>query len=686
MKWIPFTITFFFSLHLLNGQIDPRNITIVRDSFGVPHIFAKTDPEVSYGLAWAYCEDDFASLQMVALPAKKAMGRAFGKNAVAADYAFDFFQCMEITEEKWKTLSPKFIELITGYVQGVNDYAATHPEEVMVKKVFPITIKEYIASSVLALTKFNGGDQALQQIFNNQVKWLIDYDKMGSNGIAVHPSRTTEGVAYLAINAHQPNEGPEAFYEAHVQSEDGWNALGGLLAGGPCILHGVNEHYGWAHTVNLCDRMDIFQLEMHPKKKYHYKYDGEWEKLKIKKVSLRIKGIPIPISKKALSSKYGPTLINEQGAFSVRLGANQEIRALDQWYQMNKGKQFSDFYKALNIQGLSMFNIIYADRYDTIFYVNNALMPVRKEDPGLNWQKILPGNTSTTLWTQFRPLQALPQYVNPSSGFLFNTNHSPFSASSGIDNLSVSQFSPADGWETMENNRSIRFRQRFEAIPKIDFQTFRDIKFDRKYPEKLTFMYQLDSLFLLDNVTDAQESRLLNTLKTWDFQGTAESKGAAVFMLVYEYLARSLRGQEARAITKEEAVKALNYTKKYLLDHFGTLDLTLGDIQKLVRGSKEYPVGGLPDLLAPQWSRPYEGGKRKIVGGDAYVMLVKFPENELPVIETVNTYGASSHPENPHFNDQISLFLAQKTKSMTLDKQKVMAQAERIYTPTVKKQ
>ncbi len=91
-------------------------------------------------------------------------------------------------------------------------------------------------------------------------------------------------------------------------------------------------------------------------------------------------------------------------------------------------------------------------------------------------------------------------------------------------------------------------------------------------------------------------------------------------------------------------------------------------------------------MLAPQWSRPYEGGKRKIVGGDAYVMLVKFPENELPVIETVNTYGASSHPENPHFNDQIPLFLAQKTKSMTLDKQKVMAQAERIYSPTVKKQ
>jgi acyl-homoserine-lactone acylase len=681
MKRILFLAGIWLSFQHLSGQIEPGNITIVRDSFGIPHIFAKTDPEVSYGLAWAFCEDQFASLQMIALPAKKAMGRAFGKNAVAADYAFDFFQCREVTEAKWNSLSPDFIKLISGYVQGVNDYAAAHPDEVLVKSLFPLTVKDYIASSVLALTKFNGGDQALQQIFNNQVKWLLDFDKMGSNAIAVHPSRTTDGVAYLAINAHQPNEGPEAFYEAHVQSEAGWNALGGLLAGGPCILHGVNEHYGWAHTINLCDRMDIYQLEMHPTKKYVYRFDGAWEKLGIKKARLRVKGIPIPIIKKVFSSKYGPTLINEQGAFSIRLGANQVIHALDQWYQMNKGKNFHDFYKALSIQGLSMFNIVYADRYDTIFYVNNALMPVRKEDPLLNWQKTLPGNTSSTLWTAFRPLEALPQYVNPPSGFLFNTNHSPFSATADPDNLKATRFSPADGWETMENNRSIRFRERFEALPKIDFQTFKDIKFDRRYPEKLSFMYPLDALFSLKEGGDNQINDLLKTLKSWDYLGTAESKGAAVFLLVYEYLAKKLRGQEARPITPEEGMQALEYAKKYLLDYFGRTDLALGDIQKLVRGTKEFPVGGLPDLLAPQWSRPIDGGKRKIVGGDAYVMLVKFPKDALPIIETVNTYGASAHSDSPHFADQVPLFLAQKTKPMYLDKQTVMARALRIYSP-----
>jgi len=663
------------------SQVNPARVTIARDSFGVPHIFAPTDPEVAYGLAWAYCEDDFRSLQMIALPARGRMGRAIGRNGVAADFAFGFFRCREITREKWGTLSPEFLALIRGYVQGVNDYAASHPEEVLVRGTFPITEEDYIAASVLALAKFNGGDQALQQVFSNQVKWLIDYDKMGSNAIAVHPSRTEEGVAFLAVNAHQPNEGPEAFYEAHVCSEEGWNALGGLLGGGPCILHGVNEHYGWAHTINLCDRLDLFQLEMHPTRKDFYRFDGKWEKLASSRISLRVKGVPIPISRKLLHSRYGPTLRNDQGVFSIRLGANQEIRALEQWYRMNRGRRFSDFYQALRIQGISMFNIVYADRFDTISYVNNALMPIRRVDSALNWQGTLPGNTSATLWTAFRRLEELPQYVNPPSGYLFNTNHSPFSATGRADNLRAESFSPADGWETMENNRSVRFRELFDELPRVDFPTFRRLKFDRKYPKQLTFLYGLDSLFSGELQLDGADKPLLEILRSWDFQGTADSKGAAVFLLAYEYLARALRGQDARQITASEAASAIAYSGRYMREHFGSTELVLGDIQKLVRGSAEFPSCGLPDLLAPQWSRPYDGGKRKIVGGDAYIMFVKFPANELPVIETVNTYGASSHPESPHFADQVPLFLRQQMKPMTLDKAQVLAKARRVYAP-----
>lgn len=676
---------FFYFLLLLTfhaqAQIDPKTVTIARDSFGVPHIFAKTDPQVSYGLAWAHAEDDFKSLQMVALPSKGLMGRALGKDGVAGDYAFALFRCREITEEKWNTLSPAFLRLIEGYVQGINDYAKAHPEEVLVKQLFPMTLKEYIASSVLALTIFNGGDRALRSIFANNVNPLIDYDKMGSNAIAIHPSRTTTGEAFLAINAHQPNEGPEAFYEAHVNSEEGWNALGGLLAGGPCILHGVNENLGWAHTVNFCDRLDIYQLQMNPKKADQYMFDGVWTDLEKKKIKLHIKGVPIPVSRDLYWSKYGATMKNEQGTFAIRLGANMEIRVLEQWYTMNKAQNFTQFYKAISMQGLSMFNIMYADRNDTIFYINNALMPIRDPSPAYDWKKTLPGNTSKTLWTKFYGIRELPQYVNPSSGFLFNTNHSSFYATAPENNLLASAFSPTSNWETNHNNRSKRFLELMPSAGKIDFDRFKRIKFDRQFPAVFEFPYSIDSLFLMKRANYPQYDTLMRNLQEWDRRGVPESKGAAAFLMVYEKVSRAMRGKDSRALTMAECEKLLHDIQDQMMKTYSTTDLALGDIQKLVRGDKEFPGPGLPDLLSPEWGVATVNGKRKITGGDAYVALVRFPKQGLPIIETVNTYGASSKQGSPHFDDQVPLFLQQKTKTMTLDKAKVLATAKRIYHP-----
>ena len=665
----------------VSAQIDPQKVTIARDGYGVPHIFAKTDPEVSYGLAWAHAEDDFVSLQRMALPSKSLMGKAFGKNAVAADYAFALFRCREITEEKWNTLSPEFVRLINGYVQGLNDYAAKHPEEVLQKDLFPLTIQDYIASSVLALTVFNGADRMLAAIYSNNMNPVIDYDKMGSNAIAVHPSKTSTGEAFLAINAHQPNEGPEAFYEAHVNSEEGWNALGGLLAGGPSILHGVNENLGWAHTVNFCDRLDVFQLQINPKNQNQYLFDGQWVDLEKKKIKLRVKGVPIAISRDLFWSKYGATMKNDQGVFSIRLGANMEIRALEQWYKMNKAKNFTEFYNAVSLQGLSMFNIMYADKNDTIFYINNALMPIRNGDAKYDWKKTLPGNTSKTLWTKFHSIRELPQYVNPSSGFLFNTNHSSFYATGEKDNLSPSQFPGANGWETNHNNRSVRFLELFPQDKPLDFGLFKKIKFDRQLPAQLQYPYGIDSILMMTAKSYPQYDTILNNLNAWDKSGDPNSKGAAIFLLIYENVAASMRGKDPQMLTKAQSEEIIEKVKTYLVNNFGTVDLRLGDIQKLVRGDKEYPGPGFPDLLSPEWGVPYKNGMRKITGGDAYVALVRFPKQGLPIIETSNTYGASSKPGKAHFDDQVDLFLQQKTKPMTLDKAEVLKTAKKVYHP-----
>jgi acyl-homoserine-lactone acylase len=671
-----------FSVVAVSAQtkIDPVKIDIVRDSFGVPHIFAKTDPEVAYGLAWAQAEDDFESLQQIVLPTKGLMGRVMGKKGAAGDYAFRLFRCMEITEERWNTLSPAFIQLATAYIQALNDFARKYPERVLHKKIFPVTVKEYIASSVLALTVFNGVEGPLAAIFGNRVQTLPQMQDKGSNSSSVHGSKTQTGETFLLVNAHQPNTGPQAFYEAHVCSEDGWNALGGLLAGGPCILHGVNEHLGWAHTVNYCDRADVFQLEMNPLNPLQYKFDGEWVDLEKKKVKLHIKGIPIGIKRSVYWSKYGATMKNKQGFFSIRLGANMRIGALQQWYEMNKAKNYTQFYQALGKQELSMFNIMYADKHDTIFYINNALMPVRNEISGVKWTGTIPGNTSRTLWQQFRSIKELPQYINPQSGFLFNTNHSSFLATSKTSNLNAKDYPATDGWETWHNNRSARFLELFPSEEKISYEQFKKIKFDRQLPTRLQYTYKIDTLFGLNPADYPEYASIIQTIKSWDKKGDPDSKGAAVFLLTYEYLKNSLRGP-ARQITTTEALSVLQHVKEYTTKNFGRTDIILGDLQKLVRGNEEHPLGGFPDLLSPQWTEKQSDGKLKSIGGDGYIMFIRFATDKMPVIETLNMYGASAVPGNKHFNDQVPLYLKQETKPMTLDKKQVYQAAERIYHP-----
>ena len=311
------------------AQINPSSIMIARDSFGVPHIFAPTDPEVAYGLAWAHAEDDFETLQLIALSGKAMLGTSLGKKGAEADYVINLLRIRKTVDEQWKDLSPDFIALINGYIDGLNAYAKSHPEEVTNKKIFPLDDHEYMTAVVFSISLFCGIEDALPQIIGGKVATLPGFNPQGSNSFAMNSAKTTTGESFLAINAHQPNTGPVAFYEAHVCSEQGWNMLGGLFPGGCLIFHGTNENLGWAHTVNYQDKLDIYQLEMNPKNNDQYKFDGKWINLEEEKAKLHVKGIPVTIGKKIYWSKYGATLKTDKGVFSVRLPATMDIKALE---------------------------------------------------------------------------------------------------------------------------------------------------------------------------------------------------------------------------------------------------------------------------------------------------------------------------------------------------------------------
>ena len=526
-----------FTLNLsLFSQISPKSIEIVRDGYGIPHIFAQTDAEVAYGLAWAHAEDDFKTIQQSYLAGNFLLSKHIGKKGIPADFLSQLIRSEELVNLQYeKEISPEYKKILEAYAAGMNSYAENHPEQVLSRELFPVTPKKMMRYGQLQLFISSKGDYWVSKIIENDLNYTPSKEDLkGSNTFAFNSSKTTDGDTYLAINTHQPLDGPVSWYEAHLCSEEGTNILGALFAGSPSILIGANEHLGWAHTVNQPDKTDVYALQMHPKKKNVYIVDGEEFQLETYKAKMNIKvfGIPIGISKKYYRSIFGPTLKNKSGYYSVRTPALFEIRGLEQWWRMNKATSFKEFYNVLKMQALPGYNIGYADKNDTIFYISNGLIPKRVE--GYDWKEVVPGNTKKTLWTETYEIEKLPQVIQPKSGYFYNTNHSPFKSTDEKNNPDGELFSLDMGFERYENNRSIRLKELIDAQDKVSYKDFKRMKYDRKYPEKMNFSWMdINALFEIDSKRYPDIASLIQRIQNWDRKADANSMGAGTFGVLY---------------------------------------------------------------------------------------------------------------------------------------------------------
>ena len=338
--------------------------------------------------------------------------------------------------------------------------------------------------------------------------------------------------------ADQPLDGPVSWYEAHLCSDEGTNILGALFAGSPNILIGANENLAWTHTVNQPDKTDVFALEMHPKDKLKYKVDDDYLLLETKKAKLQVRflGIPLQIKKKFYSSIYGPTLKNKSGFYSVRTPALFEIRALEQWWRMNKATNFTEFYKALDIQGIVMQNITYADKNDTIFFIANGKVPVR--NPNYDWSKVLPGDTSATLWTEYLKTEELAQNLNPACGYVFNTNNCIYN-NTCLDYVNDPDLFPVSiGYDAQkQTNRGNRSKEILEGLSHIDYEGVKKLKFDIQFPDSMVFLknYPIMELFRMNPNDHPDIADVITKFNNWNFRGDSTDMNAAVvFTMMYE--------------------------------------------------------------------------------------------------------------------------------------------------------
>ncbi len=672
-----------FTTTISYSQINPENIDIVRDQFGIPHIFGKTDAEVAYGLAWANAEDDFNTIQEAYLAGNAMLSNYIGLKGAPADFITQFIGSKELIDEKIGEISNDYLKVISAYAQGLNSYAEKNPDKVLYKKLFPITPKMMMMYSQLQLFISNQGADWAGRILNNDTQDdYLDQNLTGSNVIAMNSNKTDNGETFLAINTHQPLEGPTSWYEVHLNSEEGTNIIGTLYPGTPHILIGVNENLGWSHTVNYPDKTDVFKLRMVDNKKYIV--DGEeyeLEKLKAK-IHIKILGIPIKINRKYFKSIYGPTLKNKLGYYSIRTPTFFNVRALEQWWRMGKSKNFTEFYNTLKMKQIPGFNIGYADKYDTIFYISNGIIPKRAE--GFNWKGIVPGDTKKTLWTDYYDIEDLPQVIQPKAGFIYDANHSPFKSTSAEENPKEEDYSERMGYETYDNNRSTRLIELIESYDKISYEDFKDIKYDNSFPTK--FNYSFMDISVIENLTIDPNNDLfeiLDIIQKWNRKTDINSQGAGVYGVLYYQLIRNYRNEiqtNNNTVSEETLLSAMVDTNSYLIDNFGSINITLGDFQKLVRGDKELPIWGLPDVITAMSSKPYKDGKREVNQGESYIGLVRFNERG-PILESVISYGNSDNPNSDHYTDQMELYSKFKTKKMTFDKENIYREAKSIYNP-----
>lgn len=669
--------------------INPANVTIMRDKWGVPHIYGKTDAEAIYGMTYAHAEDDFGGMQEAMLGVRRRLAEIKGPEGAAFDMLMYIINADSLVAAQYDTVfSPEFKEILAAAAQAINDYAMANPEEVLIPEIFPIVEQDFVKGYLFAQTALSNSVFGLLRIMDGK---LGDYKApagTGSNGMLFSKNKTKEGQTVLVSNTHQPVEGPLSWYEAHINSEDGLNMLGGTFIIGVSIFLGSNENLAWTHTTNYGDFHDIYRLKMHPTKKNTYYFDGQWLPLTVRKAKIKVKIGPfaLPISRTYYWSKYGPTLKNKSGYFALRYPAMFKIGSPEEWFRLNKAKNFEEFKQILDMQQLPSQNILYADKEDNIYYLYNTLLPYR--NPAYNWLKTVRGDTSATLWPPvFYPIDSLPQHLNPQCGYLFNSNNSSFNATHSHENYCIGNFC-YPGLDTEETNRSIRFTELMRQFDKLSYDDIKRVKYDRHFSDSTFYtrtIENLDDIMRLDPAKYPDIAPGLDILKRWDKSTTPDNKQATLVAVavshVLEYISHQNTIDLCNTIPEKEFVEAIRFAQKHLKKHFGQLEVPLGEVLVHARSNVELPLGGMPENLAPTICKKYKDGKFTVDVGDTYILFVRYTPEGKVLLESVVPYGTSNRPDSPHFTDQMSLYAGQKLKPMTLDKAEIMKNAVRIYKP-----
>ena len=656
---------------------------IKRDIWGVPHVYGETDADAAFGLAYAHAEDDFKNIAENMYLYRAQMGLRDGISGAVQDYLIKVLKIRENIDENYLIdLDENVRKVIEAYAAGINYWMIKNPENEY-SHFFPVTEKDIVAGFAIQNLFFSGVVSSIEKL-QREAEIKEEYTSLyrnqqfvtGSNVLAVNSNKTEDKSTRIIINSHQPLEGPLAWYEAHIKSDEGWNMMGGLFPGSPFIFVGFNENIAWGFTVNKPDLSDSYELTINPNNEDQYLLDGEWIDFTKETIKLPVKifgPIKWTVERDAKYSQHGPVLEVGDKSYALRFSGMKDIKQVNQWYAMNKSQSIADWISAMKKRSIVSFNGVFADKEGNIFFLHNSSSPLRKE--GLDWSNTIDGTRSDLIWDDYVEFEKIPQIKNPSSGWLASTNQDPFKVTNEMDNLSAKDFSPTLGLQTRMTNRAYRSIELFDSYSSISEQDFDDIKFDNKYSVQSRSYKYISKIFEIDFETD-ELNYAKNVLRDWDLSTNFDNTSAALGVCVLSNEWISEQGQripQDPEISFRDCVTELNET-------YGKVDPKWSERNFIVRGQKKISVQGGPDVLRAIYGRNDNEGDLKAAGGDGLYIHVSWDKDKKQQSKSIHQYGSATQDNTSiHFDDQMDLYVNEVYKPTFYDSELLDKNTSKVY-------
>ncbi len=691
-------------------QIASR-VTIVRDDWGIAHVYGKSDADAVFGMMYAQAEDDFNRIETNYLKVMGRLAEAEGEQAVFRDLRMRLF----IDPKQMKALyatSPEWLKrLMNAWADGLNFYLSKHPE------VHPRVIRQFEPWMALCFSEGSIDTDietialpALEAFYGDShetgtaVSPASPREPTGSNGIAIAPSNTASHHSLLLINPHT-----SFFFRSELQavSEEGLNAYGAVTWGQFFVYQGFNDRVGWMHPSSGVDAIDEYAETIVKKgDKLFYRYGNEDRPVSVASITVRYK-TDTGMGRKEFTvyrTHHGPIVREADGKWvSVRL-MQEPVKALTESYTRTKARNYKAFRETVALRTNSSNNTVYADADGNIAYFHASFIP--KRDPRFDWSQPVDGSDPATEWGSLLSLDEMPHLLNPANGWIQNTNDWAY-ATAGANSPKREDY-PSYVDRNQDKPRGIHARRVLDGKKNFTIESLIEAAYDTYQPAFALLIPLLVKDWDQLPAADPLKSKLaeqIRLLRAWDFRWSAASVPTTLAVLWGEKLwwqvwrdvdseNLSLYAPLASEALARQRLETLAAVSEKLETDFGTWKTPWGDINRFQRLTSDImqafsdrassiPVPFTParwGSLASFGARPYNGSK-KLYGtsGNSFVAVVEFGDSVRA--RAIMAGGQSGNPASPHFNDQAERYSKGDLRPVYFYRSQLKGHIEREYRP-----